>query len=146
MPRYKQQKFKLKLPDGLSIAEQELVAGEVIEFIKQRSQKDNRDKNNTKLKKYTPEYESSSAFKRAGKRKGKVDLTLSEEMMENLKIVKNRRGEVEIGYDGRKNKLNGKVEGNILGTYGQSKPTGKARDFLGIAKKDLNKILDILKE
>ena len=38
--------------------------------------------------------------------------------------------------------INGKVEGNVLGTYGQDSPiSGKSRDFLGIKKEDLKTIL-----
>ncbi len=142
MPKYKQQKFTLKLPDGYSKAEQEAIATEVIDFIIDRTQKKNKDKRNRDFKPYSKEYAGSLDFKIAGKSKNKVDLTLSEEMLNELKLVKNRLGEVEIGYDGRRSKLNGKVEGNILGTYGQKKSTGKARDFLGITKKDLDTILE----
>ena len=42
----------------------------------------------------------------------------------------------ESGYDGL-----GKVEGNVLGTYGNSKPVTKGRDFLGLTKDELNNIL-----
>lgn len=72
-----------------------------------------------------------------------VDLVLSSEMMENLKCLKwNNRGEIEIGYDGRKGKLNGKVEGNRTGSYGQPSPNRKkARDFIGITKADLEELL-----
>jgi hypothetical protein len=72
-----------------------------------------------------------------------VNLTLSEEMLQSLSLISHKPGEVLIGYDKSNAELNGKVEGNVLGTYGQSSPIkGKARDFMGIAKKDLESILD----
>ena len=142
MAKYKQQKFSLALDERYTLREQRAIATDVIDFIINRTQKDNKDKKNRSLKKYSKGYEGSLDFKNAGKRKGKVDLTLSEEMLNEMKLVKNIKGKIDIGYDGRRNKLNGKVEGNILGTYGQKKSTGKARDFLGITDKDLrDKIL-----
>jgi hypothetical protein len=48
---------------------------------------------------------------------------------------------VRIGFDSGYDGL-GKVEGNILGTYGQKNPkTKRPRDFLGIAKSDLERLL-----
>ena len=45
------------------------------------------------------------------------------------------------GYDPGDRALNGKVEGNVKGTYGNKKPVQRPRDFLGIHQKDLQKIL-----
>lgn len=88
-----------------------------------------------------PQYEKNYAeFKGVGRRD--VDLTLSGEMLDKLKILKIDPRGVEIGYSGSK-ELIGKVEGNILGTYGQPDPIpGKARDFLGIESGDAEIIVE----
>jgi hypothetical protein len=85
------------------------------------------DKEDKKFSKYTKKY-----AKDKGVGAGEVDLLLSGEMLSELKPLKITADGVEIGYKGSK-ELVGKVEGNILGTYGQPEPIpGKARDFLGI--------------
>lgn len=116
-----------------------MIAREVIEFIKERTAK-GVDKNNKKFKGYSKPYKNSLEFKVAGKT-SKVDLRLSGEMLAELELLTDRAGSITIGYDATDKKLNEKVEGNIKGTYGQKKSTGKARDFLGIKEKDLNNIL-----
>lgn len=136
------QRFKVKVPKGLSPIQREALAQEVIDFVIKRS-KDGVDKNGKAFPNYSASYVKSLDFKIAGKSKGKVNLTLSEEMLQSLSLISHKPGEVLIGYDKSNAELNGKVEGNVLGTYGQSSPIkGKARDFMGIAKKDLESILD----
>lgn len=136
------QRFKVKVPKGLSPIQREALAQEVIDFVIKRS-KDGVDKNGRAFPGYSASYVKSLDFKIAGKSKGKVNLTLSEEMLQSLSLISHKPGEVLIGYDKSNAELNAKVEGNVLGTYGQSSPIkGKARDFMGIAKKDLESILD----
>lgn len=85
------------------------------------------DKEDKKFKNYTKKY---AEIKGVGV--SEVDLLLSGEMLSELKPLRVTAEGVEIGYKGSKD-LIGKVEGNILGTYGQPEPIpGKARDFLGI--------------
>lgn len=95
------------------------------------------DKDNEKFAKYTKKY---AELKGVGV--SEVDLLLSGEMLSELKVLNIKPGEIEIGYKGSK-ELIGKVEGNILGTYGQPEPIpGKARDFLGIDAADVDVIID----
>lgn len=95
------------------------------------------DKDNEKFAKYTKKY---AELKGVGV--SEVDLLLSGEMLSELKVLNIKPGEIEIGYKGSK-ELVGKVEGNILGTYGQPEPIpGKARDFLGIDAADVDVIID----
>lgn len=85
------------------------------------------DKNNEKFARYTKDYAEKKGVGRSD-----VDLLLSGEMLESLKVLKVTSNGMELGYQGSKS-LIGKVDGNIRGTYGQSEPIpGKARDFLGI--------------
>jgi hypothetical protein len=139
MPKYKQQKFTVKIPEEYTKIERQAIGQDIIDYIIERTQK-GFDKNGHPFKGYSKSYRESLDFKIAGKGKT-VDLTLTEEMLNELKIIKTKKGEIEIGYDGRKNSLNGKVEGNRLGTYGNKKSVTKGRDFLGIKKTPLDKIL-----
>lgn len=61
--------------------------------------------------------------------------------MEELDLISDKSGSLLIGYDRNDDDLNGKVEGNREGTYGNKKKVVRGRDFLGITKKDLNSIL-----
>jgi hypothetical protein len=133
----KHQKFKLNLSD-FSPIEREAIALEVIDKIIKRT-KQGKDKNGEQFKPYSKKYERSFNFKIAGK-SSQVDLTLSGDMLDSIKILQNRPSEVVIGYE-KGSQENGKADGNIRGTYGQSKPVGPARDFLGIEKADLQKII-----
>lgn len=139
MPKYKQQKVAIKIPKGYSRAERKAISFDIRQHIVERTKK-GFDKNGRRFKGYTEEYMQSADFKASGKT-SLVNLSLSDEMLEELKDVKDSDGEIVVGYDGRKNKLNGKVEGNRKGTYGQKKSTGKVRDHLGITKTQLNNIL-----
>lgn len=67
-----------------------------------------------------------------------VDLVLNDEMLEAMQYFpsKSRRGEIVIGYKAG-TKLNAKVEGNQIGSYGRSANPKKARPFLGITRRDL---------
>jgi hypothetical protein len=95
------------------------------------------DRDNNKFAKYTKKYANEK-----GVGVSDVDLLLSGEMLSELQVLKVDANGVEIGYKGSKD-LIGKVEGNILGTYGQPEPIpGKARDFLGILPDDVEVIID----
>ena len=115
---------------------------EIVKFVRERTQRKGLDKNNKKFPAYTPGYKKSLDFKIAGKT-SKVNLTLSGDMMDLLgDHIKERPGEIEIGYERGDDSTNGKVEGNITGSYGQPKGNrSKARDYMGIARSDLRKIL-----
>lgn len=85
------------------------------------------DKNNDRFPRYEKKYADLKGVGRS-----EVDLLLSGEMLESLRVLKVNGDGVEIGYRGSES-LIGKVDGNIRGTYGQPEPIpGKARDFLGI--------------
>ena len=123
--------------------QRQAIALEVIDFIVERSKK-GYDKNGKKFipaSGYSASYANSQDFKNAGKSKGKINLTLSGEMLNSIEHLKDKAGEITIGFDKSDDELNGKAEGNILGSYGGDPNPKKARDFLGIQEKDLNKIL-----
>lgn len=113
---------------------------EVIDFIVNRTEK-GIDKNGEKFPKYSASYVNSNDFKNAGKSKGKVNLTLSKEMLNSIELLSEKSGELVVGFDKGDKELNGKAEGNIVGSYGGEPDPKKARDFLGIADKDLDRIV-----
>lgn len=139
----KWQRKKINIRKDLGKLERESVGLEIIEHIKNRTAK-GLDKSGNPWKgkagQYSKSYKKSLDYKIAGK-SGLVNLELSSEMLNSMKILSHKRGEVVIGYDKNDSELNAKVEGNRLGTYGQSKPIrGKKRDFLGIER---SKLVDI---
>jgi hypothetical protein len=136
-----QQKLTIKIPVQYTGPARRAIAKEVVDEIVRRTREDGRDKNNRPFAGYSQTYKNSRAFRIGGKTDS-VDLTLTGEMMDSLKPLEDRKGEITIGFSGRDKELNGKVEGNRLGTYGQPKQIGPRRDFLGIPKKALKTILD----
>ncbi len=122
--------FELDISKKYDEDERRAIALEVIDFIFQRT-KDGKDKNNESFPKYSDEYKKL-------KGQSNVDLELTGEMLTEIEILRNQPGKIRIGYSGD---IVGKVEGNVLGTYGQEKPIkGKQRDFLEISENDLKKI------
>lgn len=116
---------KVKVPIELNKSEREKLSDEIINFIIERSQA-GFDKDGKKFHPYTKDYASAKGVSRSN-----VDLTLSSEMLESIKLLQNKKGVLTIGFD-KGSPVNGKAEGNIKGTYGQPKPVTKPRDFLGI--------------
>lgn len=133
----KHQKFRLNLT-GYSPEEREAIAVEVIDKIIKRTKK-GLDKDGQPFAGYSKAYKDSLNFKIAGK-SSKVDLTLSGDMLDSIKILQNQGRSVEIGFENGSVE-NGKADGNIRGTYGKPSPVGPARPFLGITDKELKSIL-----
>jgi hypothetical protein len=69
-----------------------------------------------------------------------VDLTLSGDMLDALKVLSHKKGSILIGFDSGSEE-NGKAEGNITGSYGRNPNPRKARNFLGLLKSEINKIV-----
>lgn len=138
----KWQRVAITLPKRFGPTERMAIAQEVIDFIVERS-KSGKDINGNQFPKYSQSYTKSLDFKIAGKSKGSVDLTLSGDMLNSIKLLSHSNGQLLVGFDRGDSENNGKAEGNQLGTYGKSTPNKKkARPFLGISKEDLRKILE----
>lgn len=136
----KWQKVKIEIPEHLTPDERQAVALEILDFIRERTQKKNLDKDNKPFPPYSKEYVKSLDFKIAGKSRGKVDLTLSGDMLGAMDLLSHKKGSIMIGFENGTPE-NAKADGNIRGTYGNPTPVKAPRDFLGIAQKDLNSIL-----
>jgi hypothetical protein len=116
----------------------------IVEYIRDRTSKglgkDGKKWPST-AKKYTKDYTESLNFVASGKSKTPVNLTLSGGMLSALDIIKSKEGELVIGYETSSGEA-GKAEGNIIGSYGKdSGRSSKARDFLALSTKEINKIL-----
>lgn len=137
----KWQRIRVEIPKDLRPVERVAVANEIIEFIINRTQS-GKDKDNNDFPGYTKGYKKSLNFKNAGKG-STPNLRLTGEMLNTMELISHKSGSLLIGYDRNDSDLNGKVEGNRIGSYGQDDPDpDKARDFLGITESDLNKILE----
>lgn len=136
-----QQKFTAKISTKYSEEERVALGIEIIDAIIERS-KSGKDKKNKDFKSYSKSYMKSFDFKLAGKGK-KPNLTLSGEMLNSLTVLDTADGEITIGIPEDDALNNAKAEGNITGSYGKPKgDPSKARDFMGIAAKDLKEITD----
>lgn len=136
----KQQKIVIEIPTDFDEEERSAIGKEIITFIQDRTAS-GLDKNNRRFPSYSKSYIESFEFKVAGKDKGEINLALSHDMMNALDVISTSRGKIVIGYEAGSD-INDRVEGNRLGSYGGNPNPKKARDFLGINKKDLSDILD----
>ena len=136
-----QQKFTVEIPDRFDAQEREEIAEEIINFILDRTEQ-GIDVRGRPFPEYSEKYVESLDFKNAGKSANQVNLKLSGDMLAALQLLEHDDGTITIGYEEGDDEMNGKVEGNVLGTYGQPDPIpGKKRNFLGITKKDLSAII-----
>lgn len=138
----KETKLSIETPDDFDANMRADLANRVIEFIQDRSKKGYNVAGNDwagKAGKYTKAY----AKKKGVPEGGPVDLALSHDMIDAITYFSSMGAddEIVVGYK-KGTKQERKAEGNILGTYGQSSPIrGKARPFLDILKKDLDKLI-----
>jgi hypothetical protein len=141
MPRKNPTEFPINVSKRYTEDERLAIAYEVLEYIRDRSAKGlgpDRQKWNGK---YSPGYTKSLDFRIAGKSKGKINQTLSGDMLTELELVDHDDGKIVVGYSSS-NDQQGKAEGNIIGSYGKS--TGSrtlARDFIKLSKDEIKNIL-----
>lgn len=137
----KWQRVTIRVDKRYGPEEREAIGIAICDFIRYRTQELGVDKNNRRFAKYSKRYAESLNFQIARKSKSKVDLTMTGDMLAMLDVLSHRPGAIVIGYE-RGSPENGVADGNIRGTYGQSSQVGPKRDFLGITKGDLERILD----
>jgi hypothetical protein len=128
--------INIPIPLGIKPAGREAIAKAAIEYMIERSKADN-DIRGKSFAEYSEEYE---------KRKGqsKVDLTLSDTMLNEMEIIRSEKGKIRIGYKSGSAER-GKAEGNHYGTYGRPKPiSGKARPFIGFVGKERQQLISII--
>lgn len=127
----------IEIPEKLNSKQRELLGQEIVDLISERTVS-GYDKNNRPFKKYSKEY---------AKEKGQdnVDLVLSDDMLSNLEVLRHEKGKIVVGYAKEYDGM-GKVEGNITGSYGGDPNPKKARDFLGLTKKDLAMLISKVRD
>ena len=136
----KQQKVRFDVPDDFTPEMRESLGIQFAEEIRRRSES-GIDKDGKKFPKYSKRYTESLDFNNAGKSRNKVNLTLSGDMLIALDVLTHRSGSVTIGYEKDDDEMNGKVEGNRIGSYGGKPNATKARDFLGLPESVQEKLI-----
>lgn len=140
----KQQKFSIDIPDGYSADDLEAMGSDIVQFIRDRCavgmgvRKRGRGFQTYPFPEYTPEYRDFKGQRR-------VDLVLSGDMLDALSVLKIDKDKMKIviGYEAG-DEINGKVEGNVTGSYGKDAANPKkARNFLGITGEELNAIIGV---
>jgi hypothetical protein len=124
--------FEVDLPREYKPDERKAIAAEIIDFVISRTEA-GKDKDNISFAKYSKAYAKEKGQKN-------VDLTFSGEMLSEISLLLEKSGKLRIGIDPGSD-IVGRVQGNVLGTYGNAEPVTKGRDFLGITQKDLDGIL-----
>ena len=130
-------KTKVNIATGIKPKDRVALSDAIINYIQNRTL-DGLDKNLEPFIKYTSAY---AKYKGVGV--NDVDLTFSGDMLLDLKLLSHKSGELTIGFE-KGSQSNGKAEGNIKGTYGQSSPVNKGRDFLGISDEEIDALIDNL--
>lgn len=128
-------KTKVNIATGIKPRDRVALSDAIINYIQNRTL-DGLDKNLEPFIKYTSNY-----AKHKGVGVNDVDLTFSGDMLLDLKLLSHKNGELTIGFE-KGSKSNGKAEGNIRGTYGQSAPVNKGRDFLGISDEEVDALMN----
>jgi hypothetical protein len=137
----KWQKIDIDIPEEFTPKQRKRLADLIIDHIIDRTES-GLDKRGKRFPGYSEAYVKSLDFKIAGKSKGSVDLTLSGDMLASLQLLEQKPGRLRIGFE-KGSEENARADGNIRGTYGASSPRkGKARDFLGITDRELDKLVD----
>jgi hypothetical protein len=133
-----QVKTTIKIPTQINQKTAQTIAQDLVDFIVERT-KDGKGKDGKPFPRYSESYKKSLDFKIAGKGTI-VDLTLTGEMLDTLKVLEVKRGQIVIGFE-PDDDINGRAEGNILGSYGGEPDPKKARNFLDVSDKEIANIL-----
>ena len=137
----------LKVPSDFNPNMRAELAEKVIEFIRDRSRKGLNVSGNDWPGK-AGEYTEAYARRKGVSEGGPVDLSLSHDMLDGIRYFtsKSPTGAITIGYQ-KGTLLERQADGNIRGTYGQPEPIrGKARPFLDILRRDLQGLIDEVRE
>jgi hypothetical protein len=128
-----QLKRRISIPKDLSAEARDALANNIIDYIKERTEK-SKDIDGNRFAGYSESYSNSLDFKNAGKSKGHVDLRLTEEMMESIEILDSGTGYITIGFQAD-------TPANDKGVWNQRSDNGPSRMFLGVNDKDLERLI-----
>lgn len=127
------QRFTFKVPDEFDAFDREAIAEEVIEYIRQRTE-EGRDINGAPFAPYSKSYINSLEFEIAGKSPYEVNLRLTGDMMESIKLITHSTGSVTIGFE--------PGEENDKAAWAAASDNGPSRRFLGVMEDELEDIID----
>lgn len=117
----------INIPVGYSARQRKEIGEDIVRFIRRRTQS-GIDINGNLFAPYSSGYEKS----------GRVDLTVTEQMLNSLELLSHGRGYIRIGF--------GNSSANNKASYAQNprgqKASTPARRFVGISQADLNRILE----
>lgn len=134
---------EIEISKKYTALERKAIARDVVDYLVKRTKQGHGEGNKPwsgKAGEYSESYRESLAF-RQKRDKGKVNLTLSSDMLTALNVLKQTPGKIAIGLKMSDPEW-GRAKGNILGTYGQNKPIpGKQRPFLNLTKTEIRAIL-----
>lgn len=134
----------INLPTSFNAQQRELAGRKILLRIKERTRSGLSAKGKA-FPGYTKEYKQSLDFKLAGK-SNTPNLTQTGDMLAELSVISHSQGKITIGYT-LDHPDAGKVEGNTIGTFGQSTPnSSKARDFIGLPQSEIDLIIAEVKQ
>ena len=132
-------RIRIEIPKGINPENRELLASEIIEHIRDLASQGRGYTQATGRVRKFPKYSKDYA---EWKGQTNVDLALSNEMLEDIKLLSHRSGSLLIGFE-KGTESNAKADGNQTGSYGRpSGDASKARPFLGITKADMSRIIE----
>lgn len=136
------QRVRIELPPDLGPAAREAIGIALRNRMQERAEQGlGVNASGTRSKKfpdYNPEYEERK--RKSGRSTANVNLIFDGDMMAALNVISDRPGSVLIGFENGSEE-NAKAEGNITGSYGRSPNPSKARNFLGLPKAEINRII-----
>lgn len=119
------------VPDSSRL--REAIGQEVIDIIRDRTQKDERSWTGSSFKKYSDEYAESIEFKAEGKSQDEPNLTQSGDMLGLLTVLDSGDpGTVKIGWNDQLQSE--KAHGHITGAVGVK------RDFFGLNSSEIDRL------
>jgi len=134
-----EQSFIVSIPPDISSFDREVLGNRIVDFIVARTRK-GLDKNNSPFTAYSTSYKESEDFEIAGK-SNKVNLTLTGDMLGELRVLRHTVGSITIGYeDGTDENLRAEWMRNPQ-RNSKTGSTRPARDFLGIVQSDIDKLI-----
>lgn len=119
-----------EVPDSSSL--KQAIGQELIDVIRNRTQKDERSWTGSPFKNYSEDYSESIEFKAYHKSKDEPNLTQSGDMLGLLTVKESDPGKVKLGWNDslQSEKAHGHITGNI----------GAKRDFFGFSQGELEKL------
>ena len=128
-----QLKKRLNIPRDFDSGQRRSLANKVILFIQERTSR-GLDIEGNSFAPYSESYVDSKDFSLAGKSKSRVNLRLTDEMMESIELLDHGVGYIVIGFEANS-------EANNKAVWNQRSDNGPSRMFLGVNDADLERLI-----